>query len=120
MPEFQQAAARAAGVVRSLPRGSHWLLACDNDADGLSAAAAVALALALCGEPALAWGPTGLAGAVGDWQHMGGWQGWNLEVLQRCRAAGHILQVPMPPLIGLGLAEALTERGMRVPGVADA
>jgi hypothetical protein len=212
MPEFQQAAARAAAVVRSLPRGSHWLLACDNDADGLCAAAvtaqallrtghrftirasrdkteahtralfaepwdglvlldkgtshlallaslaqpsrpilvvdhhnlpqerpagvtllnpraegldgsrdasgattAVALALALCGEPALAWGPTGLAGAVGDWQHMGGWQGWNLEVLQRCRAAGHLRQVWMPPLLGLGLAESLAYR-RQVPG----
>lgn len=215
LERFQQAAARAAAVVRSLPRGSHWLLACDNDADGLCAAAvaaqallrtghrftirasrdkteahyralfaepwdglmlldkgtnhlpllaslaqpgrpvvvvdhhnvpaerpagvtllnprsegldgsrdasgattAVALALALCGEPALAWGPTGLAGAVGDWQHMGGWQGWNLEVLQRCRAAGHLRLVAMPPLIGLGLAEALANRKPPIPGAA--
>ncbi|MEA3143830.1 MAG: single-stranded-DNA-specific exonuclease [Thermoplasmata archaeon] len=213
MPEFQQAAARAAAVVRSLPRGAHWLLACDNDADGLCAAAvmaqallrsghrftirasrdkteasyralfeepwdglvlldkgsshlgvlaslaqpgrpvlvvdhhnlpaempvgvtllnpraegldgsrdasaattAAALALALCGEPALAWGPIGLAGAVGDWQHMGGWQGWNLELLERCRAAGHLRAVPMPPLMGLGLAEALANVQPPVPG----
>ncbi|MEA3203984.1 MAG: single-stranded-DNA-specific exonuclease [Thermoplasmata archaeon] len=210
---FQQAAARAAATVRSLPRGAHWLLACDNDADGLCAAAAmaqallrtghrftirasrdkteahyralftepwdglmlldkgtshlavlsslaqtgrpvvvvdhhnqhgpvpsnvtllnpraehldgsrdasgattaVALALALCGEPALAWGPIGLAGAVGDWQHMGGWQGWNLELLQRCRTAGHIRQVPMPPLFGMDLADALVRE--HAPGAA--
>jgi single-stranded-DNA-specific exonuclease len=217
---FQQAAARAAAVVRALPRGTHWLLACDNDADGLCAAAvaaqallrtghrftirasrdkteahyrdlfaepwdglvlldkgtshlallaslaqpgrpilvldhhnvvggspqgagavtllnpraegldgsrdasgattAVAFALALCGDAALAWGPIGLAGAVGDWQHMGGWQGWNREVLERCRAAGHIVQVPMPPLIGLGLAEALARARPPVPGIGDA
>ncbi|HEX2066570.1 MAG TPA: DHHA1 domain-containing protein [Candidatus Thermoplasmatota archaeon] len=215
MAEFQQAAARAAAVVRSLPRGSHWLLACDNDADGLCAAAvaaqallrcghrftirasrdkteahyralfaepwdglvlldkgtshlgllaslarpgrpvlvadhhnlvgappegvtllnpraagldgsrdasgattAAALALALCGEAALAWAPVALAGAVGDWQHMDGWRGWNLELLGRCRAAGHARQVSMPPLMGLDLAEALANARPPVPGAA--
>ncbi|HUR61754.1 MAG TPA: DHH family phosphoesterase [Candidatus Thermoplasmatota archaeon] len=211
---FQAAAARAAAVIRGMPRGTHWFLACDNDADGLCAAAvaaqallrtghrftirasrdkteshyrtlfgepwdglilldkgtshlalfselaapqrpvlvvdhhnlppdaphptvtllnpraegldgsrdasaatsAAALALALCGEPALAWGPIALSGAVGDWQHMGGWQGWNRELLDRCRAAGHLRVVPMPPLFGLDLAQAIRHAGPPVPG----
>lgn len=42
---LHDAARRAADLVRRHPRGTHWLLACDTDADGLCAAAITAQAL---------------------------------------------------------------------------
>jgi RecJ-like exonuclease len=89
----------------------------DGSRDASGATTAVALALALCGDAALAWAPVGLSGAVGDWQHMGGWQGWNLELVQRSRAAGHLRQVPLPRFIGTTLAEALAHARDPVPGI---
>jgi single-stranded-DNA-specific exonuclease len=211
---LHQAAARAADAVRSRPAGTRWFLACDNDADGLCAAAvtasallrlghrftirpsrdktepyyrglfaeswdglilldkgsshapllgelaarhgrtvlvvdhhnvaaapegvvvlnprlegldgsrdasgsttAQALAHALHGEAALAWAPTALAGAVGDWQHMGGWRGWNLDLVRQARASGHLREERVPRLIGVTLAEALAHARPPVPGL---
>ncbi|MEA3191442.1 MAG: single-stranded-DNA-specific exonuclease [Thermoplasmata archaeon] len=217
MDRFQEAAARAAALVRSRPAGTRWLLACDTDADGLGAAAvaaqallavgqrftirasrdktaaayaalwepgcdavmlldkgtshladlaadparagrpvlvvdhhnlvgepptdpmvvllnpraagldgsrdasaattAAALALALAGDKALAWAPAALAGAIGDWQHTPSWQGWNLELLERARAAGHVVAVPQSHLVGADLAEAIAHSRIGIPGL---
>lgn len=197
---LDEAAARAAGLIRSRPRGTRWFLACDSDADGLCAAAVMAAALrrighrfqvragrdkttaayeALAGQDcdgyilldkgsshaatlealqertgrpvliidhhnpqesavvqvnprlegmdgsrdasaattavavALAldeanmdMAPIGLSGATGDWQHEGGWQGWNEELVTRCLDAGHLRERPLPALIGVDLADA--------------
>jgi RecJ-like exonuclease len=217
MGEFQEAAARAASLVRSRPAGTRWFLACDSDADGLCAAAvtaaallkaghrftvrasrdktapayeelfredcdayvvldkgtshlaqlvagsrstgrpvvvvdhhsltgpvdlpptvallnpracgldgsrdasaattAVALAAALHGDAAFAWGPVGLSGAIGDWQHMAGWAGWNAEVLRRSEAAGHVRTVAQPAFIAVDLAEAVARFEPGLPGL---
>src|SRR5437868_3699271 len=116
MPMLMEAATRVAGAITAKPAGTHWLLASDNDADGLCAAAV--MALALCGEPALAWAPVALSGAVGDWQHMGGWQGWNLELVERARAAGHLRRELLPAFVGVTLAEALGHAAPAIPGLA--
>jgi RecJ-like exonuclease len=220
LSEFQEAAARAAALVRSRPAGTRWFLACDSDADGLCAAAvaaaallraghrftvrasrektapayealfreecdgyvvldkgtshlaqlaagsrstgrpvvvvdhhnlvdggdaaglppsvallnprasgldgsrdasaattAVALAVALHGDAAFAWGPIGLSGAIGDWQHMGGWAGWNAEVLRRSEAAGHVRTVAQPAFIAVDLTEAVARFEPAIPGL---
>jgi RecJ-like exonuclease len=46
---FHDAAKAVAELVRRQPRGTHWLLACDTDADGLCAAAVTAQALTRLG-----------------------------------------------------------------------
>lgn len=217
LSEFQEAAARAAALVRSRPAGTRWFLACDTDADGLCAAAvtaaalmraghrftvrasrektaaayeslfredcdgyvvldkgtshlaqlaagsrstgrpvvvvdhhnlvdeaplpptvallnprasgmdgsrdasaattAVALAFALHGDAAFAWGAIGLSGAIGDWQHMGGWAGWNAEVLRRSQAAGHVRTVAQPAFIAVDLTEAVARFEPGIPGL---
>src|SRR5688572_23165445 len=58
------------GVTLLNPRAS----GLDGSRDASAATAAQAFALALAGETAWQWGPVALAGAIGDWQHMGGWQ----------------------------------------------
>jgi single-stranded-DNA-specific exonuclease len=102
-----------AGVTLINPRAEGM----DGSRDASAATTAVAFALALCGEPALAWAPVGLAGAVGDWQHMGGWQGWNKELVERSRAAGFLVPMPLPRLVGVDLAEALSRFVPAIPGL---
>lgn len=90
----------------------------DGSRDASAATTAEALALALCGETvALPWAPAALSGAVGDWQHMGGWQGWNLELVTRAQAAGHLRRVLTPAFIGVTLAEALSHAYPAIPGL---
>jgi RecJ-like exonuclease len=89
----------------------------DGSRDASAATTAIAFAVALCGEPAWAWGPVGLSGAIGDWQHMGGWQGWNREVLERSRAAGHVKTVVQPAFIAVTLPEALARFRPPIPAV---
>lgn len=90
----------------------------DGSRDASAATSAVAVAMALCGdEAALPWAPIGLSGAIGDWQHVPDWKGWNLHVLDRARAAGHVRDVPQPLFIGVTLAEALARRQPPLPGL---
>jgi single-stranded-DNA-specific exonuclease len=70
----------------------------DGSRDASAATTAAAFALALGGDAALAWVPTALAGAVGDLQDVGGWQGWNAELANRARAAGHLGSAKAPRL----------------------
>src|SRR6185436_8894635 len=91
----------------------------DGSRDASAATTAVALALALCGEAAFAWGPVGLSGAIGDWQHMGGWSGWNAEVLRRSQAAGHVRTVVQPAFIAVDLTEAVARFQPPIPGLHD-
>ncbi|MEA3136004.1 MAG: single-stranded-DNA-specific exonuclease, partial [Thermoplasmata archaeon] len=89
----------------------------DGSRDASAATTAVALAVALCGDAAYAWGPIGLAGAIGDWQHMGGWKGWNLAVLERSASLGHVKVIPQPAFIAVTLAEAIARFQPAIPGV---
>lgn len=91
----------------------------DGSRDACSSTAAVAFALALHGEGALDLVPTALVGAIGDWQHMGGWQGWNQHLVDAAREAGHLPTAVRPALIGTDLADALSrDHGPGLPGLA--
>lgn len=79
----------------------------DGSHDACSSTTAVAVALALAGPDCIDLAPSALVGAIGDWQHVDGWQGWNLEILQGAKAAGHIVPRPAPRLGGGPLAPAL-------------
>ncbi|MGB1585834.1 MAG: DHHA1 domain-containing protein [Thermoplasmatota archaeon] len=83
----------------------------DGSRDASAATTAVAVALAL-DDGNLDLAPIGLSGAVGDWQHHGGWQGWNRDLVDRCLAAGHLDRRVMPALIGVDLGEALGRLGL--------
>ncbi|MFA5944268.1 MAG: DHHA1 domain-containing protein [Candidatus Thermoplasmatota archaeon] len=89
----------------------------DGSHDASAATTAVALAVALCGDSAYAWGPMGLSGAIGDWQHMGGWTGWNLHVLEASQSRGHVKTVVQPAFIAVTLAEALARFEPAIPGL---
>lgn len=89
----------------------------DGSRDASAATTAVALAVALHGDAAYTWGPIGLSGAIGDWQHMGGWVGWNAEVLRRSQAAGHVKTVVQPAFIAVDLTEAVARFEPGVPGL---
>lgn len=102
------------GLVHVNPRA----VGLDGGRDASSATVAVAFALALGGERNLDLAPVGLSGAIGDWQHRGGWQGWNAELVRRGLASGHITQEPIPRLVGVHLAEAIPRRGL--PGLTTA
>lgn len=91
------------GVVLVNPRAEGM----DGSRDASAATVSAAFALALS-EKNLDLGPVGLAGAIGDWQHEGGWRGWNLELLERCRAHGHVREERVPALVGIDLAEAVS------------
>lgn len=90
----------------------------DGSRDASASTTAVALALALCGDAAIAWGPTGLAGAVGDLQDAGGWRGWNKALAERSRAAGHLAPMLVPRLAGTDLAAAIAGLVPVIPGLA--
>lgn len=89
----------------------------DGSRDASAATTAVALAVALHGDDAYAWGPIGLAGAIGDWQHMGGWKGWNRAVLDKAQALGHVRVVVQPAFIAVTLAEAVARFEPAIPGL---
>jgi single-stranded-DNA-specific exonuclease len=89
----------------------------DGSRDASAATTAQAFALALAGEGAWQWGPVALAGAIGDWQHMGGWQGWNQAVVEGSRRAGHLRTVVQPAFIAVTLAEAVARFRPAIPGV---
>lgn len=88
----------------------------DGSRDASASTTACALALALCGDAAIAWAPTALAGAVGDLQDRGGWSGWNLELAQRATRSGHLDRMPLPNLRG-DLARALAALQPAIPGL---
>ncbi len=78
----------------------------DGGKDACAATTAVAVALAM--HPGnLDLAPIGLVGAIGDWQHVGGWQGWNKELLASSRAAKYLDERPGLSLPGGPLAGAL-------------
>ncbi len=101
------------GVVMLNPR----TVGLDGSRDASGATTALALALELAGPTAWTWAPIALSGAVGDWQHMGGWQGWNLAVVQEATKQGHLRMVAMPRFIGVSLAEALSHARPAIPGL---
>ncbi|MEK6984771.1 MAG: DHH family phosphoesterase [Candidatus Thermoplasmatota archaeon] len=90
----------------------------DGSRDASGATTAFALALELAGLAAWAWAPLALSGAVGDWQHMGGWQGWNLHLVTESEKTGHVRTVAMPRFIGVSLAEALSHARPAIPSLA--
>jgi len=89
----------------------------DGSRDASAATTALALALALCGDAALAWTATALAGACGDRQDKGGWVGWNAAAAQRARKGGVLPTVLRPRLAG-DLASALARHEPAIPGLA--
>lgn len=89
----------------------------DGSRDASASTTSLALALALVGEPAWKWAGIALAGAIGDWQHMGGWQGWNQQVVEEGRSRGVLERIPMPRFIGSTLEEAV--RRAQLPGLTD-
>jgi RecJ-like exonuclease len=101
------------GVTLVNPRAS----GLDGSRDASGATTAMAFALALAGPAAWPWGPVALSGAIGDWQHMGGWQGWNREVVEQSRKAGHLVTVVQPAFIAVTLAEAVARFTPAIPGV---
>lgn len=90
----------------------------DGGRDASSSTTAVAFAIALDAQN-LDQAATGLCGAIGDWQHMGGWQGWNRDLIDRALAAGLLERRTQPALIGVTLAHALAHRPTPLPGLAD-
>jgi single-stranded-DNA-specific exonuclease len=89
----------------------------DGSRDASAATTAVALAVALHGDAAYVWGPIGLSGAIGDWQHMGGWQGWNKHVLEASQKHGHVRTVVQPAFIAVTLPEAVARFKPAIPGL---
>jgi single-stranded-DNA-specific exonuclease len=91
-------------------------LGLDGSRDASAATTAVAVALAL--NPAnIDLAGIGLAGATGDWQHRGGWQGWNQALIERATEAGHVSMRKVPALVGLDLVDALTHTRPPTPGL---
>jgi single-stranded-DNA-specific exonuclease len=103
----------APGLVLVNPRAE----GLDGSRDASSATVALAFALALGGARNLDLAPVALSGAIGDWQHVPAWQGWNLDIVEQAMAAGHIRREAVPNLIGATLAAALSHPG--VPGLGD-
>lgn len=96
------------------PRG----LGLDGSRDASAATTAAAVALQMQ-DANLDLAGIALAGATGDWQHHGGWQGWNKELLQRAAAAGHLEQRRTPAVVGIDLADALTHTEPPTPGLGE-
>ena len=101
------------GLVLVNPRAA----GLDGSRDASAATTAAAFALALAGDRALPWLPVALSGAIGDFQHVPEWKGWNLHLLERARATGHVRDVPQPLLIGVTLAAALSHNRPPLPGL---
>lgn len=77
------------------------------DASAGTTAAAVALYLGLPLRVAV----LGLVGAIGDWQHMSGWRGWNRELIKRGLEEKVLHKQTQLRLIGVSVAEALDRSG---------
>lgn len=103
------------GVTMLNPRDS----GLDGSRDASAATTTVAFAIALTGETARPWAPLGLSGAIGDFQHVPDWKGWNLHLLEEARRAGHVRDTPQPLLIGVTLAQAIAQRRPPIPGLHD-
>lgn len=101
------------GVTLLNPRDS----GLDGSRDASAATTTVAFALALAGDAAKPWAAVGLSGAIGDFQHVPKWQGWNLHLLEESRKAGHVRDVHQPLLIGVTLAQAIAQREPPLPGL---
>ncbi len=100
------------GITLVNPRN----LGMDGSRDACAATTAFAVALAL--DPRnLDLAGIALAGAVGDWQHRGGWQGWNKQIIDQALAAGHLEERHGPALIGTDLVDALTHTDPPTPGM---
>lgn len=91
----------------------------DGSRDACSSTAAVAFAVAATGhDVGYAQGPTGLVGAIGDWQHMDGWHGWNARLVDHGVEDGHLQRRRQATYIGLDLADAVAHRpGPDLPGL---
>lgn len=101
------------GVTMLNPRDS----GLDGSRDASAATTTAAFALALAGDAAKPWIPIGLSGAIGDFQHVPDWKGWNLHLLDEARRAGHVRDVAQPVLIGVTLAQAIAQRRPPIPGL---
>lgn len=102
------------GVVVCNPR----LAGLDGGRDASSSTTAAAVALQM-GQRNLDQAATALCGAIGDWQHMGGWQGWNKTLIDQALEDGHLERRNQPAFIGVTLAHALAHRRPAVPGLDD-
>ncbi len=102
------------GVIVVNPR----LLGMDGSRDASAATVAAAVALAM-DERNLDLAGIALAGAIGDWQHRGGWQGWNAELLEMAEDAGHVQRRPVPGIVGADLADGLTHAEPPLEGLED-
>lgn len=104
-------------VVTNVPMVNPRLSGLDGSLDASAATSAAAVALHL-GLP-LSVATLGLVGAIGDWQHVSGWRGWNRELLQRGLEAGALHRQTQIRLVGLSVAEALDRSGwIEEPGSA--
>lgn len=86
----------------------------DGSHDACSSTTSVALALALDARNHDLT-PLGLVGAIGDWQHMGGWKGWNKRLVDLGLEHGHLEYRAQPRFIGMDLADALTRFKPAIP-----
>lgn len=96
-------------LVVDIPMVNPRLCGLDGSLDASAATSAAAVALHL-GLP-LSVATLGLVGAIGDWQHMSGWRGWNKQLLQQGLASGALQKQTQLRLVGLSVAEALDRSG---------
>lgn len=89
----------------------------DGSRDASAATTTVAFAKALVGDKAAPWAAIGLSGAIGDFQHVPTWKGWNLHLLDESRKLGHVKDLLQPMLIGVNLAQALAQHRPPIPGL---
>lgn len=90
----------------------------DGSNDASSGTTAVAFAQALIGDDAYRWAGIGLVGAIGDWQHMGGWDGWNRRLVDLGIEHGALEHRARPALVGMDIADALASgRAPDLPGL---
>lgn len=104
-----------------VPDGVHLLnprtVGLDGSRDACASTSAVAFARAMDARN-MDLGPIGLVGAIGDWQHDGGWQGWNAAIVEEGLEHGHLEKRPQPAFVGMDLADALARwEHPKVPGL---
>lgn len=92
----------------------------DGSRDACSSTSAVAFAVAALGDAdGYRLAPTGLVGAIGDWQHMDGWHGWNARLVEEAVDAGHLERRREATYIGLDLTDAIAHRPRpELPGLS--
>ncbi len=91
-------------------------LGMDGSRDASAATTAMAVALAL-DEGNMDIVGIALAGAIGDWQHRGGWQGWNKELVEQGIEQGRLHERQIPAVIGADLADGLTHTNPPMPAI---